>query len=886
MDNHRSRLHYSEHYAAAFQNLNSNSSGLSQEVAQKRLAKQGLNELTQKPPKSFFTLLKEQIWDPMIFILLTASLLAGVLHEWVEAIVILTIIVLNALIGIIQEKKATSSLAALNSIAAPTACVIRKTQQLIPAKELVVGDIVELSAGDKVPADLRLIETANFKVEQSALTGESISVSKKADAILTIDCPIADQINMAFAGSIVTCGHGKGIVVATGMNTEIGQIAGLIAKQDNVETPLKKKLNDIGKKLTIIGLIICVAILAIGIVYNRPIVPQFLVAISLAISIIPEGLPATASIVMALSVKRMAKNQALIKKLPAVETLGNATVICSDKTGTLTRNQMTVTHFALGHDFSNHQIRKINDFPVNYVSKQLTLAACLCNDANFDKSNPTKTIGDPTEGALLHLVDHFKFNLTDLRKSYPRLSEKPFDSDRKLMTTVHHIDDQNIAYTKGAIDELLSRCDKILIDNTGETELTNAKKEQILALNQIMANDALRVLGFAKKIVPSDCPKDSQLEEKLTFIGMVGLIDPPRSDAAQAVQTCQNAGIKTIMITGDHKLTAVAIAKQLNIYTDGDFAISGKELNQMSDKQLDESVKKATVFARVSPSDKLRIIESLKRNNEIVAMTGDGVNDSPALKAAHIGIAMGQNGTDVAIEASDMVLLDDSFSTIVSAIKEGRRVYRNIQKIIHFLLVGNIAEISTLALATIFNWDAPLLAVHILWVNLATATVPALALGVDPAANDIMQQKPAKMGTLFEKGLVKQILFQGFGVAILTLAAFIIGNWQNYATGQTMAFSVLASCQILRSFSLHSNVETITKKSFLRNPWLLISFFISTLFMGVILFTPQLQEIFHLVDLNFVQWLAIIFCAGISMLHIEFSKARRKMQFQDRIIES
>lgn len=881
MDNHRSQLWHSQEIAAAYQNLNSSQTGLSQTEAKKRLKALGYNELKQHPPKSLSALLKEQIWDPMIFILFAASVTSALLNEWVESVVIFLIIVVNALIGIIQEKKAQSSLDALKNIAAPQARVLRKHLQIIPARELVIGDIVELRQGDMVPADLRLIESANLQVQEAPLTGEAMAVDKKADMLLTQDSALADQINMAFALSTVTNGRAKGIVVASGMDTQVGKIARLLDNQDNIETPLKKKLNSVGKILTVIGLIVCFAILGIGIVYGRPILPQFLVAISLAISIIPEGLPASASIVMALSVKRMAKQNALIKKLPAVETLGNATVICSDKTGTLTQNKMTLTHLAVDHDFSRQTLQSIDKLKQNTASKELALAASLCNDASFDNQHE-KIIGDPTEAALLSLTKQLKLDLAKLRKQYRRIGEKPFDSKRKLMTTVHQVNKQKVAYTKGALDELLSRCDKILIDNQ-EIELTADKKAQILALNELMANKALRVLGFAKRAL-SDYPKDYKLEQNLTFIGIVGLIDPPRLEAFDAVKTCQKAGIKTIMITGDHKLTAIAIAKKLHIFQDGDLAISGQELNKMTDLELDKAAKKITVFARVSPSDKLRIIESLKRSQEVVAMTGDGVNDSPALKAAHIGIAMGKNGTDVAKQASDMILLDDSFSTIVSAIKEGRRVYRNIQKIIHFLLVGNIAEILSLTIATIFNWDAPLLALHILWVNLATATLPALALGVDPATKNIMQFKPVKSGTLFEKDYVKQILSQGIFVAFLTLSAFGIGSMQNYATGQTMAFAVLALCQILRSFSLHSNVEAISKSSLLQNPWLIISSLISTIFMGIILFTLQLQTLFHLTSLSLFNWLTILALASFSMIHVELGKIQKRMRLKQKIV--
>lgn len=690
MDNHRQKPWHSKNIADAYKNFDTQENGLTTTEAKKRLVENGPNELEGQPPKTILQMLKEQLWDPMIFILLGASAFSAILKEWPEAIVILLIVVLNAIIGIVQEKRAQTSLAALRKISAPKANVIRNGQmQVIPAKDLVVGDIVSLHDGDMVPADLRLTQTANLKIQESSLTGESVPVEKDAQQVLATDCPIGDRVNMAFSSSIVTYGRGEGIVVATGMDTEMGAIAGMIEDQDNMETPLKKKLNSAGKVLTVVGLIICVAIFTIGLLYGRPLIPQFLVAISLAISIIPEGLPATASIVMALGVKRMAKKNALIKKLPAVETLGNATVICSDKTGTLTLNKMTVTEVAFADNLKAGTTTEAKNVQSNPISEELALAGLLCNDASLDPEDKEKIIGDPTEGALIPFAEQFKFQL-DTRNKYPRISEQPFDSDRKMMTTVHKIDNEKIAYTKGAIDEILSRCTHILTAS-GVRNLTETDRKQILSLNQKMSADALRVLGFARRNV-DEIDLNNDLETQMTFMGMVGMIDPPREEVAESVQTCRDAGIRTIMITGDHKITAMAIAKKLNIFKPGDLAISGQELDQMSDPELDVAVRKATVFARVSPADKLRIINSLKRNGEVTAMTGDGVNDSPALKAADIGVAMGITGTDVAKNVSDMILLDDSFTTIATAIKEGRRVYRNIQKLFNSCLLVTLRK--------------------------------------------------------------------------------------------------------------------------------------------------------------------------------------------------
>lgn len=867
MDNHRQKP-WAVEQSEVLTNTKTTETGLTEDEVRIR-QQAGLNELAAKPPKTVIQMVKEQIFDPMIGILLVAALLSAMFGEYTEAIIIATIVVLNTIIGVVQEKKAQSSLAALRDISAPTAHVIRNGKELIiPAKELVVGDIVTLHDGDMVPADLRLIETANLKIQEASLTGESVPVEKDAAAVLNPDCALGDRINMAFSSSIVTYGRGQGVVTAIGMQTEMGAIAGMLEDPTEVQTPLKRKLAKAGMVLTTIGLIICSLVFAIGAFYGRPLLPQFLVAISLAISIIPEGLPATATIVMALGVKRMVKRNALIKKLPAVETLGNATVICSDKTGTLTLNKMTVTQAAT-NDFSQSHI--VDQLAANKTNQTLAYASALCNDASL---NGEKEIGDPTEVALILFAQKLGFNQSNLKKEFPRLFEQPFDSDRKRMTTLHKIDGQLTVFTKGATDEMLPLCTHIMTNN-GVRKITPQDKKQIAHLSHQMQAGALRVLGFATKIVDNLPEANADLENNLTFIGIVGMIDSPRKEVAASVKTCREAGIRTIMITGDHKVTALAIAKKLNIYQPGDLAISGTELDQMSDAELDQAVEKATVFARVSPADKLRIIQSLKRNGEVTAMTGDGVNDSPALKAADIGVAMGVTGTDVA----DMILLDDSFTTIAHAIKEGRRVYRNIQKVIQFLLVGNIAEITTLFAATIFNWDAPLLAVHILWVNLATATLPALALGVDPASKKIMKHKPVKAGTLFEKDLVIRVITQGIFVALLTLTGYFIGKEiGNQVVGQTMAFSILALAQMIRSFNQHSNTDPIWKRSAGNNPWLTVSFIISAFFMGIILFVPAMQDAFHITSLSAGQWLIVIALALLSIAQVELVKGWAKFR--------
>lgn len=891
MDSQKQPPAYSQTKDELFSNLETSSAGLSEPEVDRRLKKYGHNVLNKKPPKSILNMLKEQIFDPMILILLGAATFSALLNEWVEAGVIFFIVIINSIIGIIQEKKAQASLAALKTMSAPTATVIRNgSEKIVSASELVVGDLVILTNGDMVPADLRLTQSNNLKIAEASLTGESIASEKNAAAVLSPDCPLGDRKNMAYTSSIVTYGRGSGIVTKTGMNTEIGQIAGMLEDDDTSDTPLKRKLNAVGKILTIIGLIICVLIFAIDAFYGRPLLPQFLVAISLAISIIPEGLPATATIIMALGVQRMAKEHALIKNLPAVETLGNATVICSDKTGTLTLNKMTVTHLANGDDFLNKKILKAQKaVKNNNAYKDLMYAASLCNDASLSPASPEEIIGDPTEGALIPLAQDFGYSVSSLRKEYPRLGEYPFDSIRKRMSTIHEINNEYVAYIKGALDELLPLCDSIATSN-GVQKLTKTDKENILALSHKMSDQALRVLGFASRTILNLPQENENIEQHLVFLGAVGMIDPARDEVKASIKMARKAGIKTIMITGDHKNTAVAIAKNLGIYANGNTVISGTELNEMTDSELDQAVKSTTVFARVSPNDKLRIIQSLKRNEEVVAITGDGVNDSPALKAANIGVAMGISGTDVAKDVSDMILLNDSFTTITAAIKEGRKVYRNIQKVIQFLLVGNIAEITTLFIATLFNWDAPLLAVHILWVNLATASLPALALGVDPASKNIMKHKPVKTGTLFERDLVWRVISQGIFVALMTLLAYWIGDtFDNPIAGQTMAFCVLALSQMLRAFNQHSNTDPIWIRGNKVNIWLIVSFIVSAILMGVILFTPNLQSLFHLTNLTSRQWLVVIILSLFSILQVELMKLIKrsvKARQQSRALES
>ena len=866
--------------------LHTSEEGLSDAEAAKRLEQYGKNNLRQKKPKSIAKMIWEQITDVMVLILIAAAIFSFVMSFFedgeglAECIVILVVIVLNATIGVVQEKKAANALEALKNMTAPTARVLREGEEsVVPASELVPGDIVYLEDGCIVPADIRIIQDSNLKVQEAALTGESVPSEKDGPTVLPEDAPLGDRINMAYSSSVVMYGNATGIVVGTGMNTEVGKIANLLDEQDETDTPMKRKLNSVGKTLSLVGLIVCVVIFAIGLIRDgwAAWVNYVFIAISLAISIIPEGLPATSTIIMALGVQRMAKKNALVKSLPAVETLGSATVVCCDKTGTLTLNKMTVTHLAVGDDFLQGVTTKVEDVSKKYdrsVYQDLLSGAALCINAKKDPDNPGNILGDPTEGALVYLAEKFGIDCEEYEDAHPRAFEQPFDSDRKRMSVLNRMEGELTVYTKGAVDEMLPLCTKYRTKD-GVREMTEADREQILKVCNGMSAEALRVLGFAVRSV-SEVPEDEScdLESDLTFVGVVGMIDPPRKEVIQAVETCHTAGIRVIMITGDHKVTAMAIAKQLHIFRDGNTVISGQELDEMTDEQLDEAVKTCVVFARVSPSDKLRIIQSLKRTGEVAAMTGDGVNDSPALKEADIGVAMGITGTDVAKDAADVILLDDNFTTIEYAIREGRRVYRNIQKVIQFLVAGNIAEILILLLAVVFGWQMPILAVHILLINLATDSLPAVALGVDPASANIMKHKPIKSGTLFEKGMIYRIVLHGLFISAAALAAYWIGMlvYENHDESMTMTFIVLSVSQLSHALNQRSNTDSIFKRGQGHNKFLLIALLASAAIVALVVFVPPLMSLFDLVYIGWTEWLICIGLSLFPLVAVEVSK--------------
>ena len=843
--------------------LNTTEDGLSKDEALKRLEKYGKNVLNKGKNISIFKMVIAQLTDKMIIILFIAAILSFILGEKAEGIVILIIIVINVVISIIQEKKAADAVEALRNMNAPVATVIRDGKiESILSSDVAIGDIVYLEAGGIVPADIRLFKDSGLMIDESALTGESVPVSKDASVILSDNLSLGDRVNMAYSSTIINYGTGVGVVTATGMDTEVGKIAYMLENTDELETPLKKKLETVGKILSIVGIIVSILIFIIGFFYGKDVISLLMISISLAISVIPEGLPATATIVMALGVQRMASKNALVKKLPAVETLGSASVICTDKTGTLTQNKMTVVKSLF---YDELVLNKQGEVPISFL-----MGCKLCNNASLGDN----VIGDPTEVALLEYVKKKDENL--FNKKFQRVFEQPFDSDRKRMSVVYNIDGKYECYIKGALEELLNLCNYILKD--GEIiPLTDEVKNKILMECEKLSMEAYRILGFASKQINYIPNEGDTIENNLIFIGISCMIDPPRDEVMESIKTFKEAGIKVVMITGDHKLTAKAIAEKLRIYKDGDIVMTGDELHSISDDELVSKIAKITVFARVAPEDKLRIVGAFKATGEVCAMTGDGVNDSPALKAADIGVAMGKVGTDVAKEAADMLLLDDNFTTIEVAVREGRRVYSNIQKVIQFLLSGNIAEVLVVFFSTVFNLSVPILAVHILFINLVTDTFPALALGVDPENPDDMKKSPVKNGSLFEKGLVLRVIFYGFLIAIISLIAYIIGAQTSYKDGITMAFLVLCLSQIVHSLNQHSSTLSIFSKKHPKNIYLYLAMFVSFIILMLVVLVPPIANFFSLVGLSFNEWIIVCLLSLTPLVVVEIFKFVRNM---------
>lgn len=867
--------------------------GLQPADAAKRLERDGRNELTEGKKASPIIIFLSQFKDIMVLILLGATLIAAFLGEYLDAITIVAILILNAVLGFIQEFRAERSLRALKELSAPMARVLRGGEIVsIPAKELVVGDVVCLESGDRVPADIRFIETNSCYIEESALTGESVPVGKHQSVIQEAELPLGDQKNMGFMSTMVTRGTAKGVVIRTGMATEMGKIAGMIQQTKEMDTPLQHRLEQLGKLLIIVAVALTIMVVVAGIMHGQPAYNMFLAGVSLAVAAIPEGLPAIVTIALALGVQRMIKRRAIVRKLPSVETLGCASVICSDKTGTLTQNKMTVTHMWIGgrqYEVSGEGYEPFGelyeggtqiDYRPDSSIKQLLQISALCNNAQLVKNNDKRNKnaeqedwilkGDPTEGALAVLSAKLGSSGKTLEKLYKREQEFPFDSERKRMSVVVSHQGGKLVCSKGAPDILLEYCSYVLWEGK-VVPLTGTLKRKCIEAGEQMAHSALRVLGMAYRELRKDenCDSEQSAEKGLVFVGLTGMIDPPRREVKDAIATSSRAGIKTVMITGDHQITAEAIAGQLGIMKRGGSAMSGKQLEAISDEELDRIVDDVYVFARVSPEHKLRIVKSLQRKGHVVAMTGDGVNDAPAIKASDIGIAMGIAGTDVTKEAASLVLSDDNFATIVSAIEEGRGIYENIRKFIRYLLASNVGEILVMFFAMMAGLPLPLVPIQILWVNLVTDGLPAMALGVDQAEKDLMQQKPrGAKENIFARRLGWKIISRGVLIGLCTLGAFWLtliqgaGEADLLKEAQTVAFATLVMAQLIHVFDCRSS-RSIFHRNLFQNKYLVLAVLSSILLLVGVVYIEALQPIFKTVPLGFREWCLVIVAAGI-----------------------
>ena len=841
------------------------SRGLSKEEAEERHNKHGPNKLDEQKKESLLIRFIKQFQDFMIIILLIAAVVsAGVSfvqgeNDYIDSIIIIAIVVLNAIMGLVQEAKAEKSLEALKDMSAPVAKVRRDGRILtIKGTEVVPGDIVLLEAGNFVPADCRLINSYNLKIEESSLTGETVPVTKDADVLLDEKTALGDTLNMAFANTIVVNGHGEAIATDIGMNTKVGKIAKMIITNEAPETPIQKKLGEVGKTLGIGCLVICAFIFVIGILKKIEPIEMFMTSVGLAVAAIPEGLPAIVTIMLSIGVTRMARKNTIIRKLPAVETLGSSSVICSDKTGTLTQNKMQVT-----------KVMDIKGESLDYQRNMILELGTMCTDVEGE-------VGEATELAIVNAAkEQGKFK-ERLYQKYNRINDIPFDSDRKMMSTIHKNEGKFLTITKGAPDVLLKHCTHYSLN--GEVHLLDSNAiQKIEKINNKMADDALRVIAVAYAEMPRlPTNIDSQsIENNLTFVGLIGMIDPPREGVEEAVATCRKAGIKTVMITGDHIATAKAIAKDLGILKKNDLAITGKELDKIPQKELEKNISRYSVFARVSPEHKVRIVEAFQKTGAVVAMTGDGVNDAPALKKADIGIAMGKNGTDVAKNASDMILTDDNFVTIVEAVKQGRNIFENIKKAVHFLIATNIGEIITIFVGLLLGMKSPLLAIQLLWVNLVTDSLPAIAMGLGPPDKVIMNRKPrdAKK-SIFADGLWGKIFVEGAMLGMLTLLIFSIGNnLYGLEVGRSMAFVALGMLELVHSFNVKSD-ESIFKVGLFENKYLIGAFVLGTALQAIVVMVPTFANVFKLVPLNGTQWLYTI---GISLLPLVIIEAQKKL---------
>ena len=870
--------------------------GLSNKEVAKRLEQFGSNEMQEKEKTPWWKILLAQFQDFMVLILLGATLISALLGEFIDSITILSIVIINAILGFIQENKAENSMQALKKLTTPNARVLRhSTIQQIPARELVPGDILILETGDRIAADGRLINVCNLEVEEAALTGESLTVRKVADREFQEGSSLGDQKNMIFSGTSVVRGRGTAIVCATGMATEVGHIADMIQTSESKDTPLQQRLEHLGKLLVWGCIGVCFVVIICGLVKGEPILFMLMTGISLAVAAIPEGLPAIVTVALALGVQRMIKRNAIVRKLPAVETLGCTTVICSDKTGTLTQNVMTVRSVftggstyevtGVGYEIKGQFLVNKQEFDIrkDKLLQQCLAIGALCNnsilkynDVSFsdiwrritgDKGRGFSVEGDPTEGALIVAAGKAKVWKPDLEKTQTRIGEIPFESDRRRMSVIYRNQTNEILYIKGAPDTVLELC-RYHLTAKGEAPLTPEAKASINAANDTMTSQALRVLAVAYRRLGKleTASMGDTLERELVFGGLIGMIDPPRSEVKNAINTCHHAGIKTIMITGDHPNTALAIAKELNIFKERvNQSLTGKDIDLMEDSQLDRTVHNTTVFARVSPAHKLRIVQALKRNKHIVAMTGDGVNDAPAIKEADIGIAMGITGTDVTKEASSIILVDDNFATIVGAVEEGRSIYENIRKFIRYLLSCNIGEVLTMFFAAIASMPLPMIPVQILWVNLVTDGLPAIALGVDPRERNIMNRPPRYPGeSVFSRGLSRKILIRGVQIGLSTVLVFagVYYLENDLVLARTMAFCTLVFCQMFHVFDCRSEVASIFDLGFLSNRYLVGAVLCSVTMQLAVIYLPFFNKIFETVPLGLEHWSIIIAVSG------------------------
>ncbi|MBI5435524.1 MAG: calcium-translocating P-type ATPase, PMCA-type [Nitrosomonadales bacterium] len=840
-------------------------SGLSPEESERRAAHFGANELIEKPPRPLWRMLLDQFTDFMILVLIAAALISGVIGDVKDTLAIVVIVLLNALIGFVQEFRAERAMAALKQMTAANARILRGGEQMtVPAKEIVPGDIVLLEAGNLVPADLRLIEAAQFKVDEALLTGESATVEKHSGTLENPDLPLADRKNMAYKGTIATYGRGRGVAIATGMATELGKIASLLESGEDTKTPLQKRLASFGRHLSIMVLVICAIIFAVSLLRGEPVVLMLLTAISLAVAAIPEALPAVVTISLALGAHKMVKQHALIRRLPAVETLGSVTYICTDKTGTLTQNKMRVEELYAGNAAS----REWRGMAGNEPWASLFTALALSNDAH--RSHHGKLIGDPTETALYSVALEAGYDKAILETGAPRLVEVPFDSERKRMTTLHRHPSGAVAYTKGAPESVLPLCTAQLTTQ-GEAAMP---RDEILAHAERMAAEGLRVLAIAQRHWPTlpQAEDTPAIEDGLVFIGLVGLMDPPRHEAREAVRLCKSAGIMPVMITGDHPATARAIATRLGIGNDS--VMTGAELARLSDEEFWQQVAHIQVYARVDPAQKIRIVEALQARGEFVAMTGDGVNDAPALKRADIGVAMGKGGTDVAREAASLVLLDDNFATIVHAVREGRRIFDNIRKFIKYVMTGNSGEIWTIFLAPLMGLPIPLLPIHILWVNLVTDGLPGLALTAEPAETTIMTRPPRPPAeSIFAHGMWQHMLWVGLTIGAVSLFAQAWAIHSGSAHWQTMVFTVLTLSQMGHVLAIRSERLSLFRQGLFSNPYLLGAVTLTFLLQLATIYVPALNEIFHTQPLSASELGICLALSSVVFFCVEIEKA-------------